>query len=64
MAVVSDLMGKMEQDTQVLVVLAQGIVALGVIARYSGGKLSAAEQIAFGLLAAARWSRPSYGCVP
>ena len=40
----------MEQDTQVLVVLALGIVALCVIARCSGRKLSAAEQIAFGLL--------------
>ena len=40
----------MEQDTQVLVVLALGIVVLCVIARCSGRKLSAAEQIAFGLL--------------
>ena len=54
----------MEQDTQVLVVLALGIVALCVIARYSGRKLSAAEQIAFGLLVggapvpAILWLRP------
>ena len=40
----------MEHDTQVLVVLALGIVVLCVIARCSGRKLSAAEQIAFGLL--------------
>ena len=40
----------MEQDTQVLVVLALGIVVLCVIARCSGRKLSAGEQIAFGLL--------------
>ena len=40
----------MEQDTQVLVVLALGIVALCVIARCSGRKFSAAEQIGFGLL--------------
>ena len=40
----------MEQDTQVLVVLALGIVALCVIARCSGRKLFAAEKIALGFL--------------
>jgi hypothetical protein len=40
----------MEQDTQVLVVLTLGIVALCVIARCSGRKLFAAKRIAFGLV--------------